>query len=240
MTSRRRYLGVATNDVIEPLAALMEASTPPAAYRDALQHLGDCLANRMSQSVDLKGKVVLVVAGVEDVDSLGSGFIEVMAKAGADVRLTCLWMDRKTLKVPYREEVANIIQEYMDPIPPHVDHFVVLKSIVSSSCTIRTSLLRMLDETDPGRIHVASPVMLKGARKRLEAEFPASVGDKFEYWILAVDAQADENGNVIPGIGGSVYQRMGFDSQDDKNFYMPALVADRIVSRRKPSDQPSL
>lgn len=204
-----------------------------------MQRLGDCLAHRISESVDFKGKIVLVVAGVEDVDSLGSGFIEVLTRAGADVRLTCLWMDRKTLNVPGREEVANIIQEYMDPIPPHVDHFVVLKSIVSSSCTIRTSLLRMLDETEAEHIHVASPVMLKGARRRLEAEFPASVGDKFEYWILAVDAQADENGNVIPGIGGSVYQRMGFTSQQDKNFYMPALVADRIVSRRKPIDQPS-
>ena len=240
MTSRRRYLGDAAADVIEPLSALAETSTTPAAYRDALQRLGDRLANRMSESVDLKGKVVLVVAGVEDVDSLGSGFIDVLVHAGADVRLTCLWMDRKTLTIPDREEVANIIQEYMEPIPPHVDHFVVLKSIVSSSCTIRTSLLRMLDETDPERIHVASPVMLKGARKRLEAEFPMSVGDKFEYWILAVDAQADENGNVIPGVGGSVYQRMGFENQEDKNFYMPSLVEHRIMGRRAPTERPSL
>ncbi|MBA8906475.1 uracil phosphoribosyltransferase [Aminobacter ciceronei] len=238
MTVRRRYLGIATDDVLNSLAALTETSTPPEAYRHALERLGDNLAHRMSETVDLKDKIVLVVAGVEDVDSLGSGFIEVLTRAGADVRLTCLWMDRKTLRVPDREEVANIIQEYMDPIPPHVDHFVVLKSIVSSSCTIRTSLLRMLDETDPERIHVASPVMLKGARKRLEAEFPTAVGDKFEYWVLAIDGQADENGNVIPGIGGSVYNRMGFNNQDDKNFYMPALVESRMISRREPTNRP--
>jgi hypothetical protein len=32
---------------------------------------------------------------------------------------------------------------------------------------------------------------------------------------------------VIPGIGGSVYERLGFSGQDDKNRYIPQIVKDR-------------
>ena len=44
-------------------------------------------------------------------------------------------------------------------------------------------------------------------------------------------------GIIIPGIGGEVYARLGFGTQDDKNRYTPELVKQRRneISQRQPA-----
>lgn len=239
MTLARHYVLRANDDFVSPLNQLADQSTDPDTYNEALRQLGRKLGDRMASMVDLTGKTMLVAAGAEDVDSLGRGFIDAAVDHGADVKLACLWMYRTTIHSPEPIEIAQITQEYLDPLPPRVDHFVVLKSIISSSCAVRTSLTRLLGTTEPQRIHVVSPVMLRGARRRLASEFPADLSNRFEYLVLAIDALKDESGNVVPGIGGSVYRRMGFSGQEDKNFHMPELVASRITRRHSPSERPS-
>jgi hypothetical protein len=36
--------------------------------------------------------------------------------------------------------------------------------------------------------------------------------------------------SVIPGIGGSVYELLGFKNSEDKNKYMPTIVKERRES----------
>ncbi|MGQ7846600.1 hypothetical protein ACUNV4_19110 [Granulosicoccus sp. 3-233] len=36
-----------------------------------------------------------------------------------------------------------------------------------------------------------------------------------------------DTGEVIPGIGGNVYQRLGFGDQESKNRYTPDFVKER-------------
>lgn len=42
--------------------------------------------------------------------------------------------------------------------------------------------------------------------------------------IFAKDDGRKLDGKVIPGIGGMVYDRLGFDGQDEKNRHIPELV----------------
>jgi hypothetical protein len=65
---------------------------------------------------------------------------------------------------------------------------------------------------------------LEGAEGRLAAEFPSSTSGRFEYFTFAIDTERDQDDNVVPGIGGSVYARLGFE---DKTSYVPELVKQR-------------
>jgi hypothetical protein len=76
-------------------------------------------------------------------------------------------------------------------------------------------------EALPQRIIVAAPVMLKGAQGRLASEFPPDTAAMFEYVTFAIDDTRDSDDNVVPGIGGAIYDRLGVD---DKSVYVPKLV----------------
>lgn len=222
----------AGSSLLLALRRLSDLSVPPAAYGQAMHHLGAGLGDLMASRLQLAGRSVYVAATVEDMDFLGAGLVEAISRHGADVHVACLWIHRATVRSPEPVEVAQVIQEYIDEPPQKVDHFIALKSVISNSCVIRTSIMRMLSDIAPDHIHVTSPVMLRGERRRLEAEFPEETANRFRYWVLAIDAVLDELGNTLPGVGGNVYQRLGFKDDEDKNFHMPEFIIDRIRQRR--------
>ncbi|WAJ29526.1 hypothetical protein [Antarcticirhabdus aurantiaca] len=226
------------------LEALVDPSSDREAYQRALDVLGWGLAVRLaSREIDVRGRTWYVAATAEDLDGLGAGFIRGLREAGATVAVACLWIHRTQVHTPEPVDVAQIVREYVEPPPSRVDHFVALKSIIASSCVIRTSILRMLTAFEPSSIHVVAPVILAGAEERLESQFPASVARRFRYLALAEDSVVDELGNVRPGVGGNVYQRLGFDNQADKNAFFPNFLTEIMGSapdrsRRSSSNGP--
>jgi hypothetical protein len=58
--------------------------------------------------------------------------------------------------------------------------------------------------------------MYQEAQEKLRNAFEKSIYDKFQFFYFAKDDQRTAKGEVIPGIGGSVYDRLGFQGQDDK------------------------
>ena len=69
---------------------------------------------------------------------------------------------------------------------------------------------------------------LHGRKKSeiLKRQFDSKISSKFDFTYFAKDDTV-ENNNVVPGIGGNVYQRMGFGDNFDKNKYIPNLVKER-------------
>lgn len=49
----------------------------------------------------------------------------------------------------------------------------------------------------------------------------------FQFFYFAKDDERTPEGEVIPGIGGNVYYRLGFEGQDSKNKYIPEVVKAR-------------
>ncbi|WP_206669297.1 hypothetical protein [Microcystis aeruginosa] len=80
---------------------------------------------------------------------------------------------------------------------------------------------------NPNKILIVAPVMYINAEEKLKIEFKPKISNKFEFIYFAKDDQRTSDGEVIPGIGGSVYERLGFQGQDDKNTYIPELVRSR-------------
>ena len=50
----------------------------------------------------------------------------------------------------------------------------------------------------------------------------------FSIWQkIAIDSDRTAEGEVIPGIDGMIYERLGFNGQPSKNEYVPKIVKDR-------------
>lgn len=125
-------------------------------------------------------------------------------------------------------DVAPIVRSYIEPSSPGgIDVFIVVKSIISSGCVVRTNISELVYDHSPERILVVSPVMLAGAEQSLESEFDTSISEKFDYVWFAQDSEKEADGTVVPGVGGTVYELLGIGTSETKNSFVPQLVQER-------------
>lgn len=188
------------------------------------RHLGAGIIPKLPKN---QNSAICVVCTVEDADFLARGLIEALEQDGfaERVHLVCLWNEK------IRENgvsLSPISRQYKEEFPPENSIFIVVKSIISGACVVKTNLTRAVSFSQPSRIIVASPVMLIGAEGRLEREFPPAISAKFEYVHFVTDTEKDKDGeNVLPGIGGSLYELLGLGNQHEKNKYVPSIVKER-------------
>jgi len=208
------------------LDVLVSKSADVAQYRDAMRSLGTHLAQGLKPKLGTPDDHdICVVCTVEDADFLARGVLEGLAEQGLSqkTRMLCLWNGK------VRESgvsISPVLRQYKEAFDPEGTVFIIVKSIISGACVVKTNLTRAISKAEPSRIFVVAPVMLEGAEKRLEDEFPSGISDKFEYVWFATDTDKDGE-NVVPGIGGSVYDRLGLGNEDQKNRYMPEIVKER-------------
>ena len=94
----------------------------------------------------------------------------------------------------------------------------------------KNQLLHLIGKINPKIIHIVAPVMYKDAQNSLKKEFPDSISSKFEFLTLAVDTVRKTSGEVLPGVGGMVYPKLGLGDITEKNKYTPHLVLERLNS----------
>jgi hypothetical protein len=167
---------------------------------------------------------------VEDADYLGAGVLDALTERGAVVSLACLWNERGNGFDLDWADVAPIVQEYVEPPPSKLDHLVVVKSIISGACVVKTNIEHLFERMSPSQVHVAAPVMLDGAQLRLEEGFRPEIAALFRYWTFEIDNERLSSGEVVPGVGGEVYGRLGLGTKQTKNHFMPSLVKERYQS----------
>lgn len=224
---KRTFTKLASPEVKQHLAELIEAPGPDA-YRAAMQALGHALGRAVVNSLGKRSRVLLACT-VEDADFLAHGLLVELMQGMAPrlVTFACFWNDRVSVGKQYRTEIAPIRRRYVEPHGKQIEAVIVVKSIVSTACVIRTNLLDLLEETRPRRIIVAAPVLYKDAARSLEREFPDEIAEKFEYVYFAKDFTRTNDGIVHPGIGGQVYQLLGLGTDQGKNRDNPAVVRSR-------------
>lgn len=213
---------------IEALAKLADEHLSPEAYGQAMREIGHELGRCFARDTGITGKNVYLAVTVEDADFLASGIERALQEAGARVAVACFWNSRKKPGGVSWLDVATIVNEYREPLPDRLDHLIVVKSIISGSCVVKTNLMHLLETARPEYIDIMAPVVLRGAEDRLASEFDAETVGKFRYWLLATDDTKDESGNVLPGIGGEVYGRLGFQGQQGKNAHFPQFIKERV------------
>lgn len=234
MSHVREYSDLASEagpGVLADLDRLADLALPADAYGAAMRSVGRTLGGCFARAASVEGKAVYLAVTVEDADYLAAGIAESLDAAGARLSVACFWNTRRKAGGFKWLDVAPIVNEYREPIPDALDHLIVVKSIISGACVVKTNLMHLLDLVNPREIHIMAPVMLRGAEARLSAEFDTGVAERFRYWLLATDEDKDADGNVLPGIGGEIYGRLGFTGQTGKNAYYPEFIKQRFLAR---------
>ncbi len=223
----REYTSLATDNDRSFLSILADESTPPPCYQDALRHLGASLADSLLAQLgqDIPKQICLVCT-VEDADSLGAGMVTRLDEKslGERTRVVCFWNGRVELP---GMSFAPILKEYREPCDLNDSVLVVVKSIISSACVVRTNLANLIAKASPKRIFVVAPVMFKGAEKNLARDFIPEISSRFEFLTLAIDDEKRDGKWVVPGVGGDIYARLGYGNIEEKNRHLPLLVKSR-------------
>lgn len=209
------------------LNKLLDTSLESREYADTLNQLGEVFGHLILERVSESFKKISVACTVEDADNLSKGIIDTLEKNGRQVLLTVFWNKRIKPNKENNISVAPILRSFHEPGYKEPRILIVIKSIIANSCVVRTNLTNLVQAFEPDRIFVVAPVLLSGAIKNLQSEFDDHISRKFEFLYFAEDDEKSDDGMVIPGVGGDVYKRLGFDGQDGKNRFTPAIVRER-------------
>lgn len=227
MNETRHYTSYATDALQRDLLSQLLENSGVDHYRNTMHQLGSELARALSPRLTLDQETSLrVICTVEDADFLAAGFIEYLEShlnlVPNQVQLSCLWNERF-----YKDNISlsPIVKSYIEPNHFANTVFVVLKSIISGACVVRTNLLDAISREQPNTIFIVAPVIYKGAEQRLAKEFPDTISSKFNFIYFAEDNTRKPDGEVIPGVGGMVYPLLGLgETSRKKNDYVPKLV----------------
>ena len=221
----RHFSGYTSDIGKSNLDKLADSSTNVDDYSNALYLLGKELGHVVTEQITDENKNICVACTVEDADFLAKGMIDSLSVLYSDISLACFWNQRQQAL-----SIAPIIKKYCEPAVNNANVLVIVKSIISGACVVKTNLTNLIQDSEPDSIFVVAPVMHVDAQKKLDSEFPSIVANKFKYIYFAIDDEMQANGNLVPGIGGNVYQRLGFKDQGDKNKFIPKLVKERRES----------
>ncbi|MBQ8530491.1 MAG: hypothetical protein IJ430_04950 [Parabacteroides sp.] len=224
----RKYINLTTeNDsTVKRLMEVLSSSTTSVdEYRNAFYQIGVALGNLLNQKVRHGYGKTMLACAAEDVDWLVKGVLESISQK--EIALAVFWHGRITLDEEMKLEYSPILKSYVEPID-NCQTLILVKSIISTSCVVKTQLTRLVNKINPSTIYILSPVLYKDAESNLQREFPKRIYDKFKFLTFAIDSERDEQGAVLPGIGGMVYPKLGLGDSQEKNKYIPNLVKERI------------
>jgi len=163
---------------------------------------------------------------IEDADFLAQGILEPLEAQLGSVAFVCFWNCRTTPLGLNGLATAPILKKYQEPIDD-IDVLIIVKSIISGACVVKTNLQHLIQKNQPSQILIVAPVIYEKAEENLRREFELAITEMFRFLYLAKDSDRTAEGEVIPGIGGMIYERLGLNGQTDKNEYVPRIVKDR-------------
>ena len=227
----RIYKNITYNSALPTIQALQALSKPGISvgdYKNAFYQIGSALGNLLNKKMDNNYGNTMLACASEDADWLASGVLDSISQK--DVSLAVFWNERVTLSQKTKLEYSPIIKSYIEPIE-NCKTLILVKSIISTSCVVKFQLLHLINKINPEKILILAPVMYKNAQVGLIREFPDSINSKFQFLTFAIDTERSLSGEVIPGVGGMVYPKLGLGDIHEKNKYIPQLVLARLHNK---------
>ena len=199
-------------------------SSDPEAYRSTFYQIGKKLGEELKKKINNDSIPVALACTSEDADWLAKGILDTL---NLDVDLCVYWSDRLKFgqDADGKElEYSNIVKSY-EEIDDRSKTLIITKSIISSSCVVRSQIMRLVSKYKFDKIYIVAPVMYKDAEHNLRHDFPDNICQLFEFVSFAIDNDLNEKtGWVEPGIGGSVYERLNVDPR----LYYPQIIDSRM------------
>ena len=227
----RIYKNITYNSDLPTIQALQALSKPGILvgdYKNAFYQIGSALGDLLNKKMDNNYGNTMLACASEDADWLASGVLDSISQK--DVSLAVFWNERVTLSQKTKLEYSPIIKSYIEPIE-NCKTLILVKSIISTSCVVKFQLLHLINKINPEKILILAPVMYKNAQVGLIREFPDYINSKFQFLTFAIDTERSLSGEVIPGVGGMVYPKLGLGDIHEKNKYIPQLVLARLHNK---------
>ena len=206
------------------LEALVDKTTGIEEYRKAFRILGVELGKVLAYAYKATAaEHTMLVCASEDADWLAAGVESGFGKG--ELKKSVYWSSREVVHTNAdgsKVEISPIEKAYEEPIDD-CQLLIIVKSIISTSCVVKTQLTRLIGKITPKQIAILAPVMYKDGIPNLMREFPKEINRKFHFVTFAIDEER-VGGEVIPGIGGTVYSRLGLIDIETKNHYIPEMV----------------
>ena len=224
----RIYKNITYNSDLSTIHAMQALSKPGISvgdYQNAFYRIGSELGNLLNKKVDNNYGNTMLACASEDADWLANGVLDAISQK--NVSLAVFWNDRIVLNQKTKLEYSPIIKSYVEPIE-NCKTLILVKSIISTSCVVKFQLLHLINKINPEKIIILAPVMYKNAQASLMREFPDYINSRFQFLTFAVDTVRNLSGEVIPGVGGMVYPKLGLGDIHEKNKYTPNLVLARL------------
>ncbi|MBE9053239.1 hypothetical protein IQ243_22995 [Nostocales cyanobacterium LEGE 11386] len=220
----RIYSDLCNNDIKLFLEELADKNIEPRLYRETMTKLGFLMGNCIQNQIHENKPDIYLASTVEDADFLAKGMLRSLENNSFNISFACFWNQRFS---PFEVEdlkISPILKKYQEPAHHKVNYLIIIKSIISGACVVRTNLVNLIQKIEPEQIFIVAPVIYKDAEQKLKNEFEEAIYSKFRFFYFAKDDERTREGEVIPGIGGNVYLRLGFEGQDNKNEYIPEIV----------------
>ncbi|MBC7882014.1 MAG: hypothetical protein H7Y37_11865 [Anaerolineae bacterium] len=209
------------------LRTLTDEHSDSISYRTAMKLLGNGLGKILVEQISGTKNGVYLACTVEDADFFGKGILDILEKQQVDLSFACFWNEHYKPFGINDLTVAPIVRKYQEPPNRKVKYLIVVKSIISGACVVKTNLTALIEKIAPEHIFIVAPVMHERAEERLRNEFDEKTSSLFRFFYYAKDSERTEDGTVVPGVGGSVYERLGLGDSHEKNTYIPEIVKER-------------
>lgn len=213
------------------LRALTNPALSPERYGATFYSIGKEMGKLVKGHLQKANSNVKLVCTSEDADFLARGILKTLAISNIYPSITVFWHRRWSVG---KVNIAPIIMRYEEPITD-CDTMIVVKSIISSSCTISTQITDLFDRLTPKTTLIVAPVIYQHSIQNLMSDFPKRISDTFKIIYLREDNQLEGN-IVIPGIGGDIEQRLGIQHNVNEVERIPFIVKKRIAYFRKTTE----
>lgn len=217
----REYSSYAGDSAKEALESLLKSTQKPEAYSKLMESIGALLGEVLNLKLDKKSRC-LVASTAEDADFLSKGLFRKL-KEQHETKAAVFWNNHYSINEG-KDSIAPVVHRFLQEGFENADEILIVKSIISGSCVVKTNLLELIDKVNPKRIHIVAPVMYEKSAESLKNEFPDEISQKFEFTCFAVDKVREPDGTVRPGIGGEVYGLLGLADQPAKISFIPSFL----------------
>lgn len=210
------------------LEALADKTTGVEEYRKAFYVLGEELGKVLAHEYKATdADHTMLVCASEDADWLAKGVESGFGRG--ELKKSVYWSSREVVHINEdgsKVEISPIEKAYEEPIDD-CQLLIIVKSIISTSCVVKTQLTRLIGKINPKQIAILAPVIYKDGIPNLMREFPEEISSRFNFLTFAIDDER-VGSEVVPGIGGMVYSRLGLVNMETKNHYIPEMVLGKM------------
>ena len=167
-TTSRKFTRHASEEIKKVISTLKDGQKMPT-YKASMFKLGLDLGSKVILSRP-RGRYFYIVCTAEDADYLAKGIMQTLSFHNKTFNIACFWNQREQL-VERIGKISPAIRKYIEDPQNERTTMVVVKSLISGGCVVKTNTQEIIERINPSKIIITAPIISKDAKSKLKEEF---------------------------------------------------------------------